>query len=111
MRAERAKPLTEARAVRVPGRAPRWIVPTVRVLLVFADAVAAAVSLIAAFGVRDDVSAFAWGTWNWSARFAPYGALVPIVVVIRLLTLRYVDLYRIRGEFSFIDDGDRKSVV
>lgn len=107
MRVERAKPLTEAKAVRVPGRAPRWIVPTVRVLLVFADAVAAAVSLIAAFVVREDASAFAPGAWNWSVRFAPYGALIPIVVVIRLLTLRYVDLYRIRGEFSFIDDGLR----
>jgi len=107
MRAERAKPLTEPSAVRVPGRAPRWIVPTIRVLLVFADATAATLSFILAFAIREDVSAFTSGTLNWSARFAPYGALVPIVVIIRLLTLRYVDLYRIRGEFSFIDDGLR----
>jgi hypothetical protein len=27
------------------------------------------------------------------------------VVVIRVLALRYHDLYRLRGEFSFVDDG------
>jgi exopolysaccharide biosynthesis polyprenyl glycosylphosphotransferase len=107
MRAERAKPLTEASAVRVPGRAPRWIVPSVRALLVVADAIAAILAFTFAFAIREDVSAFAAGTWHWSGRFAPYGALVPLVVIIRLLTLRYVDLYRIRGEFSFIDDGLR----
>ena len=43
----------------------------------------------------------------WSARFAPYGALLVFVVAIRLLSFRYYDLYRVRGEFSFVDDGIR----
>ena len=29
------------------------------------------------------------------------------VILIRLLSLRYLDLYRLRGEFSFVDDGFR----
>ena len=33
--------------------------------------------------------------------------MLVLVVVIRLLSLRYVDLYRIRGEFSFVYDGLR----
>jgi FlaA1/EpsC-like NDP-sugar epimerase len=58
--------------------------------------------------VREGVSAFkANGSWAWSNQFAPYGALLVLVIAIRLLTLRYVDLYRIRGEFSFVDDGLR----
>jgi exopolysaccharide biosynthesis polyprenyl glycosylphosphotransferase len=68
---------------------------------------AAAVSFIFAFMIRENAAAFAAGTWSWNARFAPYAALVPFVVAIRLLTLRYADLYRVRGEFSFIDDGLR----
>ncbi|HJY30480.1 MAG TPA: sugar transferase [Pyrinomonadaceae bacterium] len=86
--------------VRVPGRAPRWIVPTVKIALVIADALIAVSSFMLAFYVREGVSV-------WSARFAPYAALLMFVVAIRLLSFRYCDLYRVRGEFSFVDDGIR----
>lgn len=91
--------------VRVPGRAPRWIVPAVKVSLVIADAVVAAISFMLAFYVREGISVF--DGWRWSARFAPYAALLVFVVAIRLLSFRYCDLYRVRGEFSFVDDGIR----
>ncbi|PWT91490.1 MAG: hypothetical protein C5B55_08030 [Blastocatellia bacterium] len=109
MRAERKKTrLLEPSDVRVPGRAPRWIVPTVKGALLIFDALAAAFSFIAAFTVREHTSAFLSNqTFAWSREFAPYGALLIFVVCIRLLTLRYVDLYRIRGEFSFVDEGLR----
>ena len=109
MRAERTRQrLTDASAVRVPGRAPKWIIPSVKVLLVITDAFAAAASFIFAFTFREGVSAFAGnGTLAWSDRFAPYGALLLFVVCIRLLSFRYCDLYRLRGEFSFVDDGTR----
>jgi exopolysaccharide biosynthesis polyprenyl glycosylphosphotransferase len=108
MLAEKPKRLTDASSVRVPGKAPRWIVPTVKILLVVADAFAAALSFIFAFTLREGVSAFGGnGSWLWSNRFAPYAALLVLVIAIRLLTLRYVDLYRIRGEFSLVDDGLR----
>src|SRR6478736_9945395 len=106
MWAEKPRRLMDASSVRVPGRAPRWIVPTVKVFLVSADAVAATLSFIIAFMYREGVSAFD-GHWRWSNQFAPYGTLLILVVVIRLLSLRYVNLYRIRGEFSFVDDGLR----
>ena len=110
MRAQRKRqqPLTDASAVRVPGRAPKWIIPTVKVLLVVADALAAAGSFIFAFYLREGVSAFASdGSFKWSSQFAPYGALVLFVVAIRLLSFRYCDLYRLRGEFSLVDDAIR----
>jgi exopolysaccharide biosynthesis polyprenyl glycosylphosphotransferase len=94
--------------VRVPGRAPRWIVPAVKVGLVVTDALAAAISFMLAFYVRERVSVFApEGGLAWSERFAPYAALLVFVVVIRLLSFRYCNLYRVRGEFSFVDDAIR----
>src|SRR5689334_25328281 len=61
-----------------------------------------------AFYLRESESIFATGRGlAWSNRFAPYGALLLFVVGIRLLSLRYCDLYRLRGEFSFVDDGIR----
>ncbi len=109
MRAERERQrFFDARSVRVPGRAPRWIVPTVKAGLVVADALAAALSFIFAFTLREGASAFAaGGGWKWSEAFAPYGALLLFVVAIRLLSFRYCDLYRVRGEFSFVDDAMR----
>src|SRR5689334_25028328 len=53
-----------------------------------------------AFYVREGASV-------WSPAFAPYAALLVFVVTIRLLSFRYCDLYRVRGEFSFDDDGTR----
>src|SRR5215467_7457196 len=107
MRAQRKRePLTDASAVRVPGRAPKWIIPTVKALLVLCDAFAAAGSFMLAFYWREGVSVFANnGTFAWSNRFAPYGGLLLFVIGIRLLSFRYCDLYRLRGEFSFVDDG------
>jgi len=97
--------LFDARSVRVPGRAPRWIVPTVKAGLVIADILAAALSFIFAFTLREGASAFAAGSrFGWSEEFAPYGALLLFVIAIRLLSFRYCDLYRLRGEFSFVDD-------
>ncbi|PYS70899.1 MAG: hypothetical protein DMF69_12070 [Acidobacteria bacterium] len=108
MRAEKPRRLIDPSAVRVPGRAPRWIVPTVKVLLVIMDAFAAAFAFGLAFKYREGFDVFAGtGPWSWSHEFAPYAALLVFVVVIRLLALRSVNLYRIRGEFSFVDDGLR----
>ncbi|HEY6807045.1 MAG TPA: sugar transferase [Pyrinomonadaceae bacterium] len=107
MRVEKPRPLTDARSVRVPGRAPRWIVPTIKVLLVVSDAIAAALSFIGAFVFRQNLPAFAPHGWTWSNSFAPYGALLALVILIRVLTMRYADLYRIRGEFSLVDDSLR----
>lgn len=80
--------------------------PAVKIALVIADAVVAALAFMLAFYVREGTSVFGSGR-VWSARFAPYAALLVFVVGIRPLSFRYCDLYRVRGEFSFVDDGIR----
>ena len=109
MRAERSRQsMIDPSVVRVPGRAPRWIVPAIKIGLVVADALAAAVSFMLAFYVRERVSVFAAsGGFEWSERFAPYAALLVFIIAIRLLSFRYCNLYRVRGEFSFADDSIR----
>jgi exopolysaccharide biosynthesis polyprenyl glycosylphosphotransferase len=111
MRAERQKErLNDPRAVSVPGRAPRWVIPVVKSALVLADLALAALSFAVAFYMRegDDIIVRSVdGSFSWSAQFAPYAALLPFVLPIRLLTLYYLDLYRLRGEFSFVEDGVR----
>src|SRR5207237_4443470 len=75
--------------------------------LVAGDVVLAAASFILAFYFRHYQSVFqksASGLFSWSRDFAPYAVLLPLVIPIRLLLLRYYDLYRLRGEFSFVDD-------
>ena len=109
MRAERIKQnLVDAKTVRVPPRAPQWIIPTVKALLVITDILIAAGSFLAAFYFRQGAGIFeTTGGFHWTKEFAPYAALMFFVVPIRLLTLKYYDLYRLRGEFSFVEDGVR----
>src|SRR5439155_13661764 len=108
MKAEPIKAtVTAPHAVRVPGRAPTWFVQVVKCSLVAGDVVLATASFILAFYLRHYQSVFqksASGGFSWSHDFAPYAVLLPLVIPIRLLLLRYYDLYRVRGEFSFVDD-------
>ena len=101
-------PLIDPSIVRAPSRAPEWVIPTVKTAMVVADALIAATSFAAAFYIREGgpvVQQTSGGKFGWSPRFAPYGALMLFVILIRVLALRYHDLYRLRGEFSFVDDG------
>ena len=111
VRVERIKnPLVEASIVRAPSRAPHWVIPTIKTALLITDSLIATVSFVAAYYFREGGPILQWapgGSFAWSASFAPYGALLFLVILIRVLALRYYDLYRLRGEFSFFDDGVR----
>lgn len=101
---------TNAKAVRAHARAPRWLVPLVKSSLVLIDAGLSLGCFVLAFYVRhyqSIVDQAASGTLSWSREFAPYAVLLPLIIPIRLLLLRYYDLYRVRGEFSFVDDAAR----
>src|SRR5436190_8764540 len=96
-----------ASAVRAPARAPRWVVPLVKTALVLIDAGLSLLSFAGAFYLRhyqSIVHRSGSGTLSWSRDFAPYAVLLPLIIPIRLLLLRYYDLYRVRGEFSGVDD-------
>lgn len=109
MKAQQAREIRDARSVREPARAPAWIVPSVKTALVFADALLAAASFVLAFYVREGKEIFAstGGEGFWSSAFAPYGVLLIFVLPVRLLLQRYYGLYRIRGEFSLVDESVR----
>lgn len=97
-------------AVRVAGRAPRWVIPTVKVVMIVADVVIAVTAFAGAFYLRESRQLWQFtadGSFSWSSRFAPYAVLLPFVVITRLLLFRYYDLYRLRGEFSFVEDAIR----
>src|SRR3989440_9335797 len=101
-------PLVDPSIVRAPARAPEWAIPAVKTAMAVTDALIAAISFAAAFYIREGapvIQQTSGGKFGWSQRFAPYGALILFVILIRVLALRYHDLYRLRGEFSFVDDG------
>ena len=107
MRVEQLDKLrVRAGAVRAEGRAPQWALPAVKVALVAADAALACACFLAAYWVREGEHVFTRaGSWEWSDEFAPYAAVLLFVVPVRLLANAYYDLYRLRGEFSYVDDA------
>ncbi|HLA10255.1 MAG TPA: sugar transferase [Pyrinomonadaceae bacterium] len=97
----------EPRAVRLSRKAPRWVMPAVKIALIATDAALVALCFIAAFYLRmgEPVLGSTTGGGLWSEKFAPYGTLLLFVAVIRVLTFYYYRLYRLRGEFSFVEEG------
>jgi exopolysaccharide biosynthesis polyprenyl glycosylphosphotransferase len=110
MKAERIQTQAfDAGRVRVPARAPAWVVPSVKTALVIMDGVLSIAVFSGAFLLRHGAPLLQQnaGSWQWTKAFAPYGALLILVPPIRILTLAYYDLYRLRGEFSFVEDAIR----
>jgi exopolysaccharide biosynthesis polyprenyl glycosylphosphotransferase len=87
------------------GKMPSWLMPTIKLGIILFDAIISALCFIFAFVWRENESIFVQNTWNFSNEFAPYGAILWFVILIRLITFKTQDLYRLRGEFSFFDDG------
>jgi exopolysaccharide biosynthesis polyprenyl glycosylphosphotransferase len=84
--------------------------PVVKTSLALADAALTLFSFFMAFYLRErgPILQNSVGRWPmWSEEFAPYGAILLLVLPIRLLAMRYYDLYRLRGEFSLVEDGVR----
>ncbi|MGI9107708.1 MAG: sugar transferase [Pyrinomonadaceae bacterium] len=97
----------KAGAVRAEARAPQWALPSVKIALVVTDALIAAASFLMAFYVREGeqvIRQLSAGRIEWSEGFAPYAAVLLFVVPVRLLAHAYYDLYRLRGEFSYVDE-------
>jgi exopolysaccharide biosynthesis polyprenyl glycosylphosphotransferase len=87
------------------GKMPSWLMPSIKLGIVLFDAIIAALCFVCAFAWREGEAVFVQNTWNFSEEFAPYGTILWFVVLIRLITFKTKDLYRLRGEFSFFDDG------
>jgi exopolysaccharide biosynthesis polyprenyl glycosylphosphotransferase len=107
--AVKTEAIAEAQIVRARGKAPDWAVPTVRVGLVLTDILIAIGCLMGAFVIREGsplLSDLGSGL-NWSPLFLPYASLLVFLIPIRVLVFSYYNLYRLRGEFSFVDEGIR----
>src|SRR5215213_1389528 len=109
MRAElKEKVSVRPGAPRAPRRAPGWVVPLVKAALVLADACVAAACFCAAYAVREGGRLLVDFNFTrgfvWEPQFEPYAALLWFVVLVRLVSNAYYDLYRLRGEFSYIDE-------
>src|SRR5687767_9131917 len=96
---------------RAPARAPGWVVPAVKAALAAADAAVAVASFAAAYLMREGggggglLAGFSLaGGFAWEPEFEPYAALLWFVVAVRLVSNAYYDLYRLRGEFSYLDE-------
>jgi exopolysaccharide biosynthesis polyprenyl glycosylphosphotransferase len=100
---------SDASQVRVPARVPSWVVPAVKTALVVVDLALAFGAFALAFYFRQGGALIEQTTGGrvWTAAFAPYGALLVLVLPLRLITFAYYDLYRLRGEFSFVEDAIR----
>src|SRR5687768_2795308 len=112
MKAERFSVVSSnsASAVRVPARVPSWVVPAFKTLLGFVDLALALLAFLGAFYFRHEADIFyraADGSLTFTDAFSPYAALLPFILPIRILLLRYYDLYRLRGEFSLVEDAVR----
>src|SRR5918993_4616720 len=112
MRAERLnKVRVGAGEVRAAARAPGWVMPAVKAALVAADALLAVACFVAAYVMREGgpvLLGFSLrGGFAWAPGFEPYGSLLWLVLVIRLVALGYYALYRLRGEFSYVDEAAR----
>jgi exopolysaccharide biosynthesis polyprenyl glycosylphosphotransferase len=97
-----------AKVPRAAARAPGWVVPVVKAALVLADAALAAAAFGAAYAVREGgrlLTGFSLARgFAWESHFEPYAALLWFVVLVRLVSNAYYDLYRMRGEFSYLDE-------
>lgn len=94
---------------RAAGRAPRWAMPAVKAGFIITDASVAVLCFVGAFALREGITILGSGAAEglWSTEFAPYGALLPLVVIARVLAHAHYDLYRLRGEFAYVDDLGR----
>jgi len=102
-----------AEVPRAAARVPGWVVPLVKAALLLADAALAVACFCAAYAVREGGGllrgfSFARG-FAWEPYFEPYAALLWFVVLVRLVSNVYYDLYRMRGEFSYLDECVRAS--
>ncbi|MFL6255715.1 MAG: sugar transferase [Pyrinomonadaceae bacterium] len=109
MRAERTENVKALAGVpRAAARAPGWVVPAVKAALVLADATLAVACFCVAYAMREGGGllvgfSLARG-FAWERHFEPYAALLWFVVLVRLVSNVYYDLYRLRGEFSYLDE-------
>lgn len=93
----------EQSLVRARRRAPEWVLPAVKGLLIFLDAFAAILVFAIAFKLRQEEPILSETAWAWSEEFLPYGGILFSIIPIRLGMFFYQRMYRIEGSFSYLN--------
>ena len=79
--------------------------PTVRLAVLCADAVLAALTFLAAFKVRDGGAVLSSTAWAWSKGFVPYAGIFFFVFPVTVAMLVYERVYRFYGAFSYTQEA------
>lgn len=88
-------------------RAPEWVLPAVRILLVLLDCAVTVASFFLAFSLREGDPILSDTAWAWSKSFVPYAGVVMFLVLVRIATFFYQRLYNLQGAFSYVDQAVR----
>src|SRR2546423_1270214 len=89
------------------NRAPRWLMPLVRTVIITSDLVVSAASFIIAFKLREGEPILSGTAWAWSPDFVPYVGVLIFTILLRPAMLLYQRVYRFHGEFSYSQDAIR----
>lgn len=92
----------KAETQQTENRVPRWVMPSVKLLIGLIDAVLAIACFFAAFKLREGSNIISETAWAWSKEFVPYAGIFWAIVPIRLSMLIYQRVYRLQGAFSYI---------
>lgn len=79
---------------------PRWVLSSVKALVVIVDGVLAFCCFAAAYFVREGKPIFS--NINWAENFLPYVGVILFAVPARIFTLAYQRVYRFQGAFSYL---------
>ncbi len=94
---------TKDRLKKSENRMPKWVMPSVKVAIIFVDAILAFACFAFAFIIREGKPIFS--EQGWSSAFVPYAGVIIFSVPIRIFTLAYQRVYRFHGAFSYIADA------
>lgn len=92
---------------KIDRRAPRWLLPLVRYLIMVIDILIAAVCFLAAFKLRESQNILSSTAWAWSREFVPYAGIFFFAMFARPAMLLYQRVYRFHGAFSYAQDAIR----
>ncbi|HMS42153.1 MAG TPA: sugar transferase [Pyrinomonadaceae bacterium] len=95
---------TEKKLKKAENRVPRFVLPSVKLLIFAFDAALTFACFTLAFILREEKPIFSETAWAWSKFFVPYAGVVFFIVPIQLLMLSYQRVYRLQGAFSYVNE-------
>jgi len=98
------KVIPKIKIKKAENRVPRWVLPSVKLLIFAVDAVLTFACFTLAFILREGTPVFSQTAWAWSKFFVPYAGVVFFIIPIQLLMLSYQRVYRLQGAFSYVNE-------